>query len=57
MYKLTLLAVLMMAFQGHAQAADDHGEGITKETLLKTETSWEGRPISIILPALRRSPC
>ncbi|CAI0735172.1 MULTISPECIES: cupin domain-containing protein [Serratia] len=43
MYKLTLLA-LMMAFHGYAQAADDHGEGITKETLLKTETSWEGSP-------------
>lgn len=56
MYKLTLLA-LMMAFQGAAQAAEDHGEGINKETLLKTETSWEGRRTSIIRQALRRSPC
>ncbi|AEF46599.1 cupin 2 domain-containing protein [Serratia sp. AS12] len=43
MYKLILLA-LTMAFQGSAQAAEDHGEGISKETLLKTETSWEGTP-------------
>ncbi|QJW54543.1 hypothetical protein HL670_01418 [Serratia plymuthica] len=41
MYKLILLA-LTMAFQGSALAAEDHGEGISKETLLKTETSWEG---------------
>ncbi|MNG86883.1 hypothetical protein D3C79_456720 [compost metagenome] len=43
MYKLILLA-LTMAFQGSALAAEDHGEGISKETLLKTETSWEGTP-------------
>lgn len=43
MYKLILLA-LTMAFQGNALAAENHGEGISKETLLKTETSWEGTP-------------
>ncbi|VXC92481.1 Cupin [Enterobacterales bacterium 8AC] len=41
MYKWVLLA-LMAASQGNALAAGEHGEGITKETLLKSETSWEG---------------
>ncbi|HFK7184784.1 TPA: cupin domain-containing protein [Serratia odorifera] len=43
MYKALLLAITSAAC-GNALAADDHGEGISKETLLKTETSWEGTP-------------
>ncbi|MFI8416863.1 cupin domain-containing protein [Serratia sp. NPDC078593] len=43
MHKIIVLSVIM-AICGSVQAAEDHGEGINKETLLKTETSWEGTP-------------
>lgn len=41
MVKWSILALLAV-FQGPVQAAEGHGEGIVKTTLLKTDSAWEG---------------